>query len=58
MPRIAHSGTPSITEPTTMPMAPPAPLDPNRLSIARSATRKTVTPNIIHSDIRHCSMWA
>jgi hypothetical protein len=45
IPKMIDSGTPSTTEPTTMPIAPPTPAWPKRLSTTRSATRKTaMTP--------------
>ena len=48
MPKMIDSGTPSTTEPTTMPIAPPAPAAPKRRSTTRSPTRKTATPISIH----------
>ena len=43
---MIDSGTPSTTEPTTMPIAPPTPAWPNRVSTILSATRKTATTSI------------
>ncbi len=49
IPKMIDSGTPSTTEPTTMPIAPPTPAWPKRVSTILSATRKTATPTSIHS---------
>ena len=40
MPKMIDSGTPSTTEPTTMPIDPPAPSLPNRRSTMQSPPRK------------------
>src|SRR5688572_7202930 len=48
IPKISDSGTPSTTEPTTMPIAPPTPASPKRFSTTMSATKKTATPISIH----------
>ena len=58
IPKMADSGTPSTTEPTTMPIAPPAPAVPNFLSTNQSPARKTATPISIHSTVSHSSMCA
>ncbi len=49
IPKMTDSGTPSTTDPTTIPIAPPTPPAPKRLSTNRSATRKTATPISIQS---------
>lgn len=43
---MIDSGTPSTTEPTTMPIAPPVPSLPKRRSTMRSPPRNTVAPTI------------
>jgi len=54
MPKMIDSGTPSTTEPTTIPMAPPVPSSPNRRSTSRSPARKTATPISIQTEYCQC----
>ena len=52
MPKINDSGTPSTTEPSTIPSGPPPPpasSPPKRSSMIRSATRKIPAPTKNHS---------
>jgi hypothetical protein len=56
MPKMTDSGTPSTTEPTTMPIAPPAPAVPKRLSTSQSPSRKITTPISIHRTVCHSAM--
>jgi hypothetical protein len=55
---IADSGTPSTTEPTMMPIAPPVPWEPKRRSTNWSARRRTATPTSIHRPACHGSISA
>ena len=58
MPKISDSGTPSTTEPTTIPIAAPAPVVPNFLSTNRSPSMKIATPISIQSTVSHSAMFS